>query len=35
LLGLDLSRSLDDAGFQRLHRTFGDHDALVVRDQRI
>lgn len=35
VLGLDLSRPLNDADFARLHRAHLDHHVLVFRDQRI
>ncbi|MFZ6045362.1 TauD/TfdA dioxygenase family protein [Pseudomonas sp. CR3202] len=35
VVGLDLSRSLDDADFARIHRAHLDHHVLVFRDQRI
>ena len=35
VLDLDLSRPLDDLGFERLHRAWLVHHVLVFRDQRI
>ncbi|WP_431823507.1 TauD/TfdA dioxygenase family protein [Burkholderia sp. F1] len=35
VIGLDLSKPLDDAGFARIHRAHLDHHVLVFRDQRI
>lgn len=35
VIGLDLSRPLDEAGFQRIHQAHLDHPVLVFRDQRI
>ena len=35
VLDLDLSRPLDDPGFERLHRAWLAHHVLVFRDQRI
>lgn len=35
VLGLDLSRPLDDADFARVHRAHLDHGLLVFREQRI
>lgn len=35
VLGLDLSRPLNDADFRRLHRAHLDHHVVVFRDQRI
>jgi taurine dioxygenase len=35
VIGLDLSRPVSDADFERLHRAHLDHHVLVFRDQRI
>jgi taurine dioxygenase len=35
VIGLDLGKPLDDAGFARLHRAHLDHHVLVLRDQHI
>ncbi|OJA89097.1 TauD/TfdA dioxygenase family protein [Burkholderia ubonensis] len=35
VIGLDLSKPLDEAGFARIHRAHLDHHVLVFRDQRI
>jgi taurine dioxygenase len=35
VLGLDLSRPLNDADFVRIHRAYLDHGLLIFRDQRI
>ncbi|OZI26092.1 taurine dioxygenase [Bordetella genomosp. 9] len=35
VLGLDLSRPLNDEDFRRIHRAHLDHHVLVFRDQRI
>nr|WP_232437145.1 TauD/TfdA family dioxygenase [Burkholderia ubonensis] len=35
VVGLDLSKPLDEAGFARIHRAHLDHHVLVFRDQRI
>lgn len=35
IIGLDLTRSVDDAAFARIHRAHLDHHVLVFRDQRI
>ncbi|HEY0286729.1 MAG TPA: TauD/TfdA family dioxygenase [Pseudomonas sp.] len=35
VLGLDLSRPLNDADLARIHRAYLDHGLLILRDQRI
>ena len=35
IIGLDLTRPVDDAAFARIHRAHLDHHVLVFRDQRI
>ena len=35
IVGLDLTRPVDDAAFSRIHRAHLDHHVLVFRDQRI
>ncbi|PZW46201.1 TauD/TfdA family dioxygenase [Pseudomonas sp. URMO17WK12:I2] len=35
IIGLDLSRPLNDADFARVHRAHLDHNVVVFRDQRI
>ncbi len=35
IVGLDISRPIDDAGFARIHRAHLDHHVLVFRDQRV
>lgn len=35
IVGLDISRPIDDADFARIHRAHLDHHVLVFRDQRV
>ena len=35
IVGLDLSRDIDDADFRRIHQAHLDHHVVVFRDQRI
>ena len=35
IVGLDLSRPINDQDFARIHRTHLDHHVVVFRDQRI